>query len=157
MDPMNLLGYLMIFLFIAIGNAVFYSRLKEWRINRLNSLESDLKEMEMSYNKLADEVKEAQSKESRLKAELLDARKTAAREDDLPKDEKDEVQEKKLLKVIDILKKEGIVDEEKLGKARNYIEKSDNTGLKTEDALVLLGLVSSGQLKKAKKKAGGTA
>ncbi len=149
MNPMSLLGYLLIFLFVAIGNAAIYARMKEWRRNRLKSLDNEFKDLEQSYAKLQNDIREAQSRENQIKAELLDSKKTSIRESENQENGKNSKKGKKAKTVLDILKEMELVDNEKLEKANHYLERSDNAGLKMEDVLVLLGLVTSDQLKKA--------
>lgn len=154
MEPINLLAYLLIFLIVAIVNAMMYTRLKVWKMSRKNGLEQELAEIEASYSNLMKEVREIQSNENRLKAELLELKKTAAREKSSDNKEKKTRPGDKPLSVMDVLKKNGVITQDMEEKARNYLERSDNSGLKLEDGLVLLGLITSDQLKKARDEAG---
>ncbi|MCA1743887.1 MAG: hypothetical protein LC631_08095, partial [Desulfovibrionales bacterium] len=63
--------------------------------------------------------------------------------------------EQKVKTTLDILREMKALDDEKMEKARHYLERSDNAGLKLEDVLVLLGLVTAEELKKARKRSGG--
>ncbi len=154
MEPINLLAYLLIFLVVAIADAMVYTRLKEWKMKRERGLELELAEIEASYSNLIKDVREAQSNENRLKAELLELKKTAAREKSSDNKEKKTRPGDKPLSVMDVLKKNGVITQDMEEKARNYLERSDNSGLKLEDGLVLLGLITSDQLKKARHEAG---
>ncbi|MFN2267989.1 MAG: hypothetical protein ABR542_02630, partial [Desulfonatronovibrio sp.] len=71
MNALNLLGYLLIFLLIAIGNAFIYSRIRDWRRVRTKVLNQEIAQVEEDYKNLTHEVREVHSKESKLKAELL--------------------------------------------------------------------------------------
>lgn len=154
MNALNLLGYLLIFLLVAIGNAVVYSRMRDWRLVRLRVLSQEIAQVEEDYKNLTHEVREAQSRENKLKAELLEMKKTAVRESSMDEGSKSRPKEK-AKGTLDILKEMKALDDEKLDKARHYLERSDNAGLKLEDVLVLLGLITADQLKDARKRSGG--
>lgn len=150
MDSLSLLGYLLIFLVITIGNAIVYARLNDWKIKKDKMLDQELAETEQEYKKLMKEIKEARSSESRLRAEILELKKTIARENSAEQAEGEKSKDKKKSKnYLDILKRDEVLTKEKIEKAESYLEKSDNPGLKLEDALVLLGFVSADELKHA--------
>ncbi|MFP4083999.1 MAG: hypothetical protein ACLFP9_00485 [Desulfonatronovibrio sp.] len=156
MNSLSLLGYLLIFLVITIGNAIVFARLNEWKIKKDKMLDQELAETEGEYKKLMKEIKEARASESRLKAEMLELKKTIARENSAEQAEgKKSKSKKKPKNFMDILERDGVLTKEKIEKAENYLEKSDNPGLKLEDALVLLGLVSADELKNAQNEARG--
>ncbi|RQD59348.1 MAG: hypothetical protein D5R98_07520 [Desulfonatronovibrio sp. MSAO_Bac4] len=154
MDALNLLGYLLIFLLVAISNAFVYSRMRDWRFVRIKELNQEIAQVEEDYKNLTHEVREAQSRENKLKAELLEMKKTALREDSI-KENDNSSPEEKAKTTLDVLREMKVLDDEKMAKASNYLERSDNAGLKVEDVLVLLGLITADQLKKAQKKSGG--
>ena len=157
MDPFSLLGYLLVFLFITVLSAMVYARLNEWKVRKMKKLDRDIAEVEDNYKILKKKFKEAKAKETLLKAELLEAKKTVARESscESEKEKKDKSRKRKEAETaLSILQKDASLTQDKIEKARNYLERSDNAGLKIEDVLVLLGFVSSDDLKKARDKAG---
>lgn len=157
MDPFSLLGYLLVFLFITVLSAMVYARLNEWKVRKMKKLDRDIAEVEDNYKILKKKFKEAKAKETLLKAELLEAKKTVARESscESEKEKKDKSKKRKEAETaLSILQKDASLTQDKIEKARNYLERSDNAGLKIEDVLVLLGFVSSDDLKKARDKAG---
>lgn len=156
MDSLSLLGYLLIFLVITIGNAIIYARLNEWKIKKDKLLDQELAETEEEYKKIMKEIKEARASESRLKAEVLELKKTISRENSAEQAEGGKSRDKKKTETfLDVLKRDGVLTKEKIEKAENYLEKSDNPGLKLEDALVLLGFLSAEELKNAQNEARG--
>ncbi|MFW5730995.1 MAG: hypothetical protein ACOCV7_05040 [Desulfonatronovibrionaceae bacterium] len=155
MDQITLLVYMLILLLVVIGNSLIYKRLRQWRFCRLKTLDAELKEMEDSYASLTHEINEARSIENRLKAELVELKKTSARQDEQDKTrDKPKTGKSAPRTPVDILKQKGLVDDEQIEKARHYLERSDNPGLKMEDALALLGHITSDQLKSAQNEAG---
>ena len=157
MDPLNLLGYLLVFLFVTVLCAMIYARLYEWKVKTIRKLDRDIAAVEDTYKRLKTELKEARAKESLLKAELLEAKKTMARESssESEKEKEDEAKKgKEAETILNVLIREASLTPDKIEKARNYLERSDNAGLKLEDVLVLLGFVSSDELKKSREKAG---
>ncbi|WP_028575238.1 hypothetical protein [Desulfonatronovibrio hydrogenovorans] len=154
MDSMSLLGYLLIFLLISVGNALAYTRLKEWKARRDKELDQKLADTEEKYKELMVQVKEARAGEARLRGELAELKKTVARSESRKK-ESSSSKQTDFKNPVQLLEEKGVLTREKVAKARNYVERSDNPGLTLEDALVLLGLVSCEQLKKARQESGG--
>ena len=157
MEPVSLLGYLLVFLFLTIGAATLYTRLNAWKLSREREMDRELTETEERYKELVKEVKQAQSQESLLKAELLELKKTAAREQASRKEKGQKATSpgENHQSALDILEKKGVLTKKQMEKARNYLAKSDNPGLKLEDSLIMLGFLTLDQLQKARRVAEG--
>ncbi|WP_291323262.1 hypothetical protein [Desulfonatronospira sp.] len=154
MEAWVLLVYMMIFLVFVVGAALIYARMIEWKKNNIKQLEQRLAEVEQHYDQLSKEVGDFKLKNSKLKAELQDLKKTRAmmhQSGENGEDQQEEADEK-VTDAVSVLYKMGLIDKKQIEKARHYIEKADKSGLSVEDAVVLLGFIQPEELSKAKKK-----
>ncbi len=150
MGPWDLLGYLLIFLLVAVGAALINVRIVEWKNRNLKYLQERLDEVEQKYNQLVTELNDLKIKRNKLRAEYTDLKKM--QDLNLQKQAPSQEEEDKEEDPLEHLKRQGVISEDQIEKAKQYLEKNDNTGFSLEDSMVLLGYLDPEKLNDAKKK-----
>jgi len=140
---MTLLLYLLIFLIFAIINALLYVQINSQAQSRLQTLKEEEKNLTEEYRKLKAEVEALKKQANNLKTKLTEEKKV---EQPTPKSTQKEKPDP-----INLLKLEGLITNEQLEKAKNYIKKA-NSNLELIDALVVLGYLDKEKLTWAKNK-----
>ena len=143
---MSLLLYLLLILLFSVANAIVIVHINTDAREKIQKIQQEKKELLNQYNKVQEEIKELKKKIQTINNQIQEEKKLAQLKKIAPREEK------KKLTPLEVLQEKGIISDEHIQKANDFIRKS-NSNFETLEVLLLLGYIDHSHYQLAKEEA----
>ena len=147
---MSVILYLLLLLTFSVASAIIIARINTNTRDAIQHIKQKKKEIVKQYNKHLEEIEELKKEIQTITNQIQEEKKKAQLKKIIAT--KPEKEEKKPLTPVEVLLEKGIITEEHIKKAEDFIKKS-NSNSEILGVLLLLGYIDHNQYQLAKEEA----